>query len=172
MSATLLTMQLANAGDEAAWAVVFDAYYPRLYRLFRSRMARHDQAEDLASSEMLEAFRSVQGLPDASQDRPLEVWLFGIARTTLEAADRPGRALESRPSRFVRDEFIEGGMREALRPLSADQRTALELRFVIGLSTLEAAALMGRTPAALRALLSRGERAFQLASGEAERQWT
>ena len=51
-------VEAARSGDESAWRAIFDLQYPRLYRFFRSRVSAHHQAEDLASSTVLQAFRS------------------------------------------------------------------------------------------------------------------
>ena len=71
----------ARAGDEVAWREVFDLQYPRLYRFFRSRVPNHHQAEDLASSTLLQAFRSIAAFH--WRGRPFEAWLFGVARHEL-----------------------------------------------------------------------------------------
>ena len=73
------TRELAalRAGDEPAWATLFDSHYPKVYRSLRSREA----AEALASEVFLEAFRSIAHFE--LRGRLLAVWLFGIAGHVL-----------------------------------------------------------------------------------------
>jgi RNA polymerase sigma-70 factor (ECF subfamily) len=158
-------VESARRGDEAAWRAIFDLQYPRLYRFFRSRVAAHHQAEDLASSTLLQAFRSIGSF--RWQGRPFEAWLFGIASHELASFYRslpptPSDAVEERA--HVRDEFIAVEVRDLLAQLSDDHRTALELRYLLGFSGQEAAALMGRSHGSFRSLLLRAARAFQRAS--------
>jgi RNA polymerase sigma-70 factor, ECF subfamily len=152
----------AQRGDEDAWGILFDQHYPRLYRFFRARLASSQQAEDLASDVFLEAFRSVDKFQ--WQGKPFEAWLFGIAKHVLASYYRSRQvderlSLDTEPA--VRDEYIAVEIRSILNQLPAEYRTALELRFMLGLSGTEAAEVMGRTHGAFRSLLFRAVRAFR-----------
>lgn len=153
----------ARAGDEAAWETLFDLHYPRLYRFFRARMSSNEQAEDLSSNVFLEAFRSIQKFQ--WQGKPFEAWLFGIARHQLASFYRSRRVdvtdadLEQEPT--VRDEFVAVEIRDLLEALPHDYQTALELRFIVGLSGVEAAEVMGKSHTAYRSLLLRAVKAFR-----------
>ena len=57
-------------------------------------------------------------------------------------------------------------VRDLLARLSPDYRLALELRFIVGLSGEEAAAVMGRSHGSFRTLLHRAVRAFREVSEE------
>ena len=159
-------VEAARDGDEAAWREIFDLQYPRLFRFFRSRVALHHQAEDLASSTLLQAFRSISNF--RWQGRPFEAWLFGIARHELASFYRsqaPATA-ELGDSAHVRDEFIAVEVRDMLAKLSDDYRQALELRYLLGFSGQEAAALMDRSHSSFRSLLLRATRAFRALESE------
>ena len=157
-------VEAARSGDESAWRAIFDLQYPRLYRFFRSRVSAHHQAEDLASSTILQAFRSVGSF--RWQGRPFEAWLFGIARHELASFYRslPPATAELDERQHVRDDFIAVEVRDLLAQLTVDYRTALELRYLLGFSGQEAAALMGRSHGSFRSLLLRAVRAFRTAS--------
>jgi RNA polymerase sigma-70 factor (ECF subfamily) len=73
---------------------------------------------------------------------------------------------QSSPSQDVqrREEVI--GMIEALATLPDDQRTALELRHLHGLSVPAAAERMGRSPASVASLLYRGMKALRERMGQ------
>ncbi len=155
-------VQRAATGDEGAWQELFGQHYARLYRFFRSRVATHQQAEDLASDVFLEAFRCIgnfrwQGVPFAG-------WMYGIARRVLASYYRSRPQAELRPEEHVRDEYVAVEIRDILERIQPEYRTALELRFVVGLSGEEAAAAMGRSHGAFRSLLLRAVRAYRAES--------
>jgi RNA polymerase sigma-70 factor, ECF subfamily len=152
-------VELARLGDERAWRQIFDLHYVRIYRFFRSRVSTHQQAEDLASNVLLEAFRSIMKFQ--WQGKPFEAWLFGIARHELASYYRSRRPADLHPAEYVRDEFLEVEIRDILERLSPDHRMALELRYVIGLSGIEAAAVMNKSHGSFRSLLLRAARAFK-----------
>jgi len=155
-------VEAAQRGDEAAWGVLFDQHYPRLYRFFYARLASPQQAEDLASDVFLEAFRSSDKFQ--WQGKPFEAWLFGIAKHVLASYYRSRRVedeLDLETEAAVRDEYIAVEIRNILDQLSPEYRTALELRFMLGLSGEEAAEVMGRSHGAFRSLLFRAVRAFR-----------
>lgn len=149
----------ARRGDELAWATIFDLLYPRIFRFFRARLGGLQQAEDLASNVFMEAFRSIEKFE--WRGKPFEAWMFGIARHELASYYRSRSVAEALPEVAVLDEFLGVEVRDILDRLPRDYRTALELRFVVGLSGIEAAAAMGRSHGSFRSLLLRASRAFR-----------
>jgi RNA polymerase sigma-70 factor (ECF subfamily) len=150
------------SGSDAAWREIFDAHYVKIYRFFRSRVATHQQAEDLSADVFLEAFRSIANF--RWQGSPFEAWLFGIARRILASYYRAKPRGEGQLPGHVRDEYLAVEVRDLLARIPDDYRAALELRFVVGLSGSEAAAVMGRSHGAFRSLLLRAVRAFRAES--------
>ena len=61
----------------------------------------------------------------------------------------------------MRDEYLAVEVRDLLDRLPADYRRAIEFRYVLGLSGLEAAAAMGRSHSSFRSLLLRATTAFK-----------
>jgi len=162
---SMAVVEAARAGDESAWAAIFDHHYDRMFRFFRSRVATVEQAEDLASNVFLEAFRSISRFQ--WRGKPFEAWLFGIARNQLASYYRSKPPDEVQTELHTRDEFLEVEVRDILERLRPDHRTALELRFIIGLSGVEAAAAMERSHGSFRSLLLRAVRAFRTESQKA-----
>ena len=161
------TVEAARGHSEEAWRELFDAHYPKVLRYFRSRVGSAETAEDLASETFVEAYRSIGRFQWRS--RPFEAWMFGIARNRLLTHYRqlkPATA-ELLDVEHVRDDYLEVEIRDVLERLPADYRAAIEYRYVLGLSGQEAAAAMGRTHGAFRALLLRATRAFKAEYGEA-----
>lgn len=155
------TVAAARAGSEDAWRELFDEHYPRLYRFFRSRVSTEQAADDLASETFLEAYRGINRF--RLRQRPFGAWLFGIARNRLRMHYRSRKLTEELPDdiEHVQDDYLDVEIRDLLDQLPNDYRLAIEYRYVLGLSGQEAAALMGRSNGAFRALLLRATRAFK-----------
>jgi len=155
------TVEEARAGGGDAWHVLFDAHHPKLYRYFRSRLDSAQDAEDLAAEVFVEAYRSMHTF--RWRNRPFEAWLFGIARHRLLMHFRRRRETSELPESVsqLRDEYLGIEIRDVLERLPDDYRHAIELRYALGLSGIEAAAAMGRSHGAFRTLLSRATVAFK-----------
>ena len=155
-------IRLAQAGDEEAWRLLFDDYYPRLYRFMLRRVSSAEIAEDLAAEVFLDAFR---GLPRFQwRGTPFGAWLFKVAHNRLAAHYRSARPIpvnevEDVPSDS--DESVGLDVSDVLERLPADYREAIVLRYVTGLSGAEAAAAMGKSHGAFRMLLHRATQAFK-----------
>jgi RNA polymerase sigma-70 factor, ECF subfamily len=166
VNATHATVEAARRGDESAWREIFDQQYVRVYRFFRSRVATHQLAEDLASTVFLEAFRSIARFE--WRGKPFEAWLFGIARHELASYYRSRPPAELPLPTHISDEFLGVEVRDILERLKPDHRQALELRYVLGLSGEEAAVVMGRSHGSFRSLLLRAVRAYRRQSESGE----
>jgi RNA polymerase sigma-70 factor (ECF subfamily) len=154
-------VERARAGDESAWREIFDEHYPRLFGFFRTRVENEATAEDLAAETFAEA---VKGLGRFQwRNRPFGAWLFGIARNRLRMHYRARKTHAELPEEigYARDEYVEVDVRDALDRLDPDHRIAIELRYLLGLSGEEAAAVMNRSHGAFRALLHRATAAFK-----------
>lgn len=159
-------IEAARRGEEQAWERIFNEHYPRVFRFFRARLAVAEQAEDLAANVFMQAFRSIDRF--SWQGKPFEAWLFGIARNELASFYRSQHPTQPIEEPTVLDEHLDIEIRDILERLPADYRQALELRFVIGLSGIEAAAAMDRTHGSFRSLLLRAVRAFRAESAKGE----
>jgi RNA polymerase sigma-70 factor, ECF subfamily len=160
------TVDDARGGDESAWRELFDEHYPKLIRFFRSRVASSAIAEDLAAETFADAYRGINKFQ--WRERPFGAWVFGIARNRLRMHDRSRREHEQLPDELehVRDEYLDIEIRDALEHLEPDHRAAIEYRYILGLTGEEAAAAMGRSHGAFRALLHRATTAFKSEYGE------
>jgi RNA polymerase sigma-70 factor, ECF subfamily len=155
------TVEEARSGGGDAWRVLFDAHHPKLYRYFRSRLDSAEDAEDLAAEVFVEVYRSMGTF--RWRNRPFEAWLFGIARHRLLMHYRSRRETSEIPESAsqLRDEYVGIEIRDVLERLPDEYREAIELRYALGLSGIEAAAVMGRSHGAFRTLLSRATAAFK-----------
>jgi RNA polymerase sigma factor (sigma-70 family) len=160
----------AAAGDEAAASLLFDTYYPRVYRYALSKLRSHVDAEDVAAATFakivaeLGRFRWKGG--------GFEPWLFRIAYNVIvdhvrsrsrEAPSAGDLGLGEYPDDHTPEsKVIEFEMADELRVvldrLVPEQREVLVLRFAAGLASNEIARVMKKNPNAVRQLQFRALR--------------
>jgi RNA polymerase sigma-70 factor, ECF subfamily len=154
----------AAAGDVTAVGLLYDALVGPIYRYIAMRVRRREDAEDL-TQVVFE--RIVGGLPRYRQNgHPFTAWAFRIARNAVidhVRRDRPTEplgpdhdhadGLEVEAISLKGEQIRE--LRQAIAHLTPDQREALTLRFVAGLSAEEAAQVMGRRAGTIRGLTFR-----------------
>jgi RNA polymerase sigma-70 factor (ECF subfamily) len=176
--ATCVRAREANRMDHADWAtaaVLHERYLNDVFRYVSRRVPRREEAEDITAEVFAAAFVA---LPRFRGHCSPYLWLLGIARRkivdalrrrcarretlaselagaeleldslpTVAAAEGPESVLERAEERQV--------VRDLVDQLNEDQREALLLQYVEGLSIAEIAAVMGRSPAAANSLLQR-----------------
>ncbi len=95
-------VELAQAGDQQAFAELYNRYFDPVYD-FVARMTRNrDEAADIAQDTFLKAMNSLGGLQKGAS---FKGWIFTIARNT--ALNRLERAKRTRPLAFEDDEGEE-----------------------------------------------------------------
>jgi RNA polymerase sigma-70 factor (ECF subfamily) len=163
----------ALEGDSGCQAALFSRHLGRLLALVRARMSARARSvaapEDIVQETHLEASRK---LPTFEDRGPASFyrWLVAIARFKMAEADRAGAAgkrqwvpIDRPPSgrmtspsgramRRQRDERLA----RALGELGEARAEAVRLRYLEGLSVAETAERLGRSEAAVKALVSRG----------------
>lgn len=85
-------------GDERAFQIFFDSYFPRLYRFARRRLHDAEAARDVAQSTLIKAIRS---LAHYRQEAALFTWLCQICTTQIIDFVRANR-------RHVRHILLQG----------------------------------------------------------------
>jgi RNA polymerase sigma-70 factor (ECF subfamily) len=159
----------AAAGDRSAFAALWRSAHPSLLRYLR--VTAGSDAEDVASETWLKAMRALPSF--RGDESAFRGWLAVIARNQL--ADR-GRRAARRPEQLTGDvEEHALGLAEdsadlALQQLSTDTALRLvatlppavaemvALRVVVGLDVAQVAAIVDRTPGAVRVAVHRGLR--------------
>lgn len=129
-----------------------------VFRYAMARLNRREEAEDIA-------IEVVQALPNPCFRRDLRLYMVGMARRKV--ADRLRR---SRPESVVREEDSAARFDDrsddaamivqTMTALSADQREAVALKYVVGLSSVEIGQVLGRRSEAVDSLLQRARAAF------------
>lgn len=160
-----------RGGDRRAFSEVFSRLYPRIYSFVLRLSRRADVAEDLAQETFV---RLARAAPRLTEDTRLVPYLFTVARNLHRnhrrwemldisrifafggEADDVVRAHDAQPDTTRRLREVEA----ALGGLSVANREVLLLVALEGLSSEEAASVLGIAPDALRKRLSRARQAL------------
>lgn len=153
----------AARGDQKALAAIYDAYARRLYRYFYSRLGNVADAEDLCAQTFVGV---LEALPRYRHRNQFAAWIFQIARNKIMDHFRRQRLTSSMDESFadlqagrLLENVIEDQAAEKLKMLfkllDEDERELLRLRFVVELSFVEMAALLGRKEDAVRKSVQR-----------------
>jgi RNA polymerase sigma-70 factor (ECF subfamily) len=152
----------ARAGEGRAMDELLARYEGAIYRFGLRMCGDEESAREVLQETLLAAFRN---LPGFRGEASLSTWLYQIARSFCIKArrhQRPERDLSSEPpdtgpgpDAAVYAREIGAALATGIRALPADQREALVLRDVEGLSAEEAAAVVGIEVRALKSRLHR-----------------
>jgi len=172
-----------QAGAPGAFERFVDLYRPRIFSFSYGMCGHREDAEDVAQETLLQAFRKLHTLraPEA-----LNTWLFRIARNACLLKHRkskfaperelsleqflPGRDADGAPDipdwsrlpeQVLLNEELGEQLRRAIANLPPKYRMALLLRDVQGLSTAEAAAVIGISQEAVKTQLHRARLAVR-----------
>jgi RNA polymerase sigma factor (sigma-70 family) len=167
--------QRVGAGDERAFAVVYERYHQILYRYCRSILHHDADAQDALQSSFAAAFAALR---NGQRDAPMRPWLFRIAhnesisvlrrrRGTAELSAASGHGTSSVEEQAVDRAELSVLFRD-LRELTDRQRSALVLRELSGLSHQEiAVALETSAAAAKQTIFEARQSLFEFAEGRA-----
>jgi RNA polymerase sigma-70 factor (ECF subfamily) len=152
----------AARGDEDAAALLFDHYYPRVYRYALARLGEEHDAEDVAAETFARVLRGLDRF--RWQGGGFEAWLFRIAgnlvvdhfrhgaREVVDEFDDDAASTQELPEvRALQNEQADE-MAALLDGLPSEQKEVLVLRFAAGLDTKQAAEVMRKKVNAVRQL--------------------
>ena len=170
---------LARGGDRAAFDELVRRHAAGLYAVVVRLCADAYEAEEVTQDAFLRAWR---GLPAFRGDAQFFTWLYRIGvNEAKRRAERQHRGSEARivplddhrehqsPDRSIRpaDRAEQSELRRvldrAISTLPVDQRAALVLRDVEGLSTAQAASALNLTEAAFKSRLHRARETLRTA---------
>jgi RNA polymerase sigma-70 factor, ECF subfamily len=171
-------MERYAAGDEAAFAVVYDALASRLYGYLLRQTRERARAEDLVQQTMLNIHRARLQFIPGSEVIP---WAFAISRRLLLDGLRRGK--REVPADVCDPEVVPGGgasaesllqarelaarIERVLATIPASQRAAFELLKYEGLTVVHAAEVLGTTPNAVKIRAHRASEALRAVLGDA-----
>ena len=164
--------------DPAAFGELYDRHFLQIYRFVYSRVREQTAAEDVTSEVFVKALRGIGRYQDTG--RPFSAWLYQIAVNAV--ADRYRAARNHEDIEEQRDLTAGGpGLEElaaqrdelrriwsAVEGLPKQQRTAMVLKFQEDKKIEDIAAVMGKTPGAVKLLIHRGVTKVREAVGRPE----
>jgi RNA polymerase sigma-70 factor (ECF subfamily) len=165
----------ASPGRIARFERLYDANYKDIYAFVYRRVASRDsEVGDIVSEVFTTAWRRLDDVPDASEERP---WLFGVARLCVQNHFRRGQGRLRLISRLIserhRAEIAETDadsrqmrLRSALVTLRPRDREVLALVYWDGLSHAEAASVLGCSVNAVALRVSKAKVRLQARLGE------
>ena len=141
--------RMIAAGNEDAFAALYDRYYQRLYRYCRSMLGKDEDAQDALQSAFAGAYTA---LAQGRRDAPMRPWLYRIAHNESVSVMR-----RRRPEMEISEDVVPPAASAAevaaergrlallmadLAALTERQRGALVMRELGGLSHTEIAAAL------------------------------
>jgi RNA polymerase sigma-70 factor, ECF subfamily len=168
------TVRLLKARSLAAWEVLFERHYDRVYRYALGRLFCRETAQDVAAATFDRALRTINSY--SYRGRPILAWLYGIAgnivKETLrnEARERRIGLIQGMLSRNGQQQddplrvtqadtaaalAARMDLDNAMRRLTKAQREVVLLRYFAGLSAVETGQVIGRPETAVYALQAR-----------------
>jgi RNA polymerase sigma-70 factor, ECF subfamily len=155
------------------WADGLGELLPRLRRFARALSGNQDDADDLVQVSLE---RALARRSQWDSSRRLDSWLFGIIRNAWIDELRSRRrgqalfadeALGERVGVSTMEGYMTGlSVESAMRMLPVDQRAAIALVLIEGLSYREAARVLDVPMGTLTSRLARGREALQATLGE------
>ena len=169
-------IERAQRGDRAALSELYRRHVDAIYRYVHLRVGDPTVAEDLTAEVFL---RALEGLGEYRYTGvPLIAWLYRIARArTADHWRRAGRYQEielsdkiaatgSDPEVIASARIERSDLVVVLRRLTDNQQQVIILRFVEEMSLAQAAAVMGKTVGAIKALQHRALASLARLMGE------
>jgi len=170
----------AQAGDIGAFEQLSGSYADRLFMLLLRLLGDRDEAADVAQEVMLRAWQGITRFQGRSS---YFTWLYRIAVNEAnralakrgrrppsvpigpQALDLPTSPAED-PARQAENSELRMALARALADLPPPLRTAIVLRDVEGLSTQEAAEIVGVRQAAFKSRLHQARLQIRAAIGD------
>ncbi|PLW70656.1 RNA polymerase sigma factor [Pseudohalioglobus lutimaris] len=176
------------AGDERALRQFVDEYFPRLYRYAHHRLRNPADVDDVVQVVLAQAARRLETYRG---EATLLTWLIRICRHEISRQLHRDTRDSDLMVPFLNDDLlrsvvesieVEGGstpeadsrrleliglIQTALDQLPERYASALEMKYIEGLNSIEIAELMQISDEATQSLLARARRAFKEVCGEA-----
>jgi RNA polymerase sigma-70 factor (ECF subfamily) len=178
-------VERCSAGEEAAYAELVGEHQRMVVQLAVNLLGDRDEALDLSQEVFLRVFRMIHQFRGRSS---LRTWIYRIAvnqarnrhrfwrrrrradQVSLDAhVARHGDLVacgEPWPDRVLAQKELAAHLRQALERLPFDQRTAIVLREIDGLSYEEIAYSLGVAVGTVKSRLTRARQALRAALGE------
>jgi RNA polymerase sigma-70 factor (ECF subfamily) len=160
----------AQVGSAEAFGALYSRYLPLVYRFVLTRVRDEKLAEDITASVFMRAWDSIG--KHRGQELRFRPWIFRIARNAIIdhfRSNHPAARLpdaDCAPSPESQADVDAAQVWAALQQLDEEAQTLLILRFFLGCSHAEVAAILGKSEGACRMIQLRALRAMALALGK------
>lgn len=174
-------VQRCAAGEEDACAALVDEHQRLVYQLALHLLGDHNEALDLSQEVFLRVFRTIHRFRGQSA---LRTWIYRIAinqarnrmrwwrrrRRGLQVSlddhvrahgELPSESTGTSPERVYRQKEVAGRIWQALEALPFDQKTAIVLREIDGLSYDEIAFSLGVAVGTVKSRLARARESLR-----------
>jgi RNA polymerase sigma-70 factor (ECF subfamily) len=163
-------IKLRVTDQDHAFTVLYHQVADQVTRYIAVRVGSTQVAEDLAAQTFLEVLEAMRR---GREGRNLQAWVFGIARHVVADHYRPRHRMVSlaaarnvaaagpAPAEIADQQLKLERLAAALQALAPDRAEALALRIFGGLSTVEAAETLGKSPQAVKMLVYRAVQDLQ-----------
>ncbi len=151
-----LLVRRASQGDSEAFAQLYTTVYKDLYRFALYTLGNPEDAEDMVSDTVADAYSSIRKLRSASAFRP---WIFKILtnKCKMQLKRYTNRTLELSTEIHIPDRnYAEiQDVRNAFAKLNHNERLILSMTIFAGYNNEEAAKLLNMKAGTLRSIKSR-----------------
>lgn len=159
-------------GDGEAFGTIYARYFDRVYTYVRVALADNHEAEDATQQVFMQVLESLHGY-EVRSGAPFRAWLFRVVRNfTVNHLVKHSRVAVEEPESIERRRSHLSDDRDAkvlewitdtdllvlVERMPQAQRQVLMLRYMLGLSCPEVAAVLDRSPDAVRQLQQRALR--------------
>lgn len=152
---------LARNGDTAAFCKLYEQYYKDMYRFAYYMLGNTEDAEDVISETVLDAFTGIKGL---KKPESFKSWIFKILSTKCKqqqavyvanrehVKDDADTTLLSKEDHPYADHL---DVQSAFAALNETEKNVISLMVFAGYNSREAAKLLGSREGTIRSLKSR-----------------
>jgi RNA polymerase sigma-70 factor (ECF subfamily) len=98
----LALLDAIRAGDEAAFTLLYERYFDRVFNFTYARLRNRADAEEVTQETFIAVFRCIEGFAGRSA---LLSWIYGIAKNTVNNHLRRSKAQDQRIER-AEDELV------------------------------------------------------------------
>ena len=165
----------AKRGDAEAWRLLYERYFPLVWRYANTQVEEVHLAEDIVSETMLALLKGLGSIE--GEAARISAWLRSVVRHKVADHHRRAYRLRDRlsqvsaqaesrehdqcPSTDMESKETRGQVKDVLDSLSERQRIVLEWKYGEGLRVKEIASRLGETEKAVEATLYRARREFR-----------
>ncbi len=155
---------LAKNGDSASFCKLYELYYKDMYRFAYYTLGNQQDAEDVISETVLDAFKGIKNL---KKPEKFKSWIFQILSTKCKrqiavyVSNREHLKDEAETNQFIQEDhpYAEHlDVRKAFSKLNETEKMIISLMVFAGYNSRETAKILGAQEGTIRSTKSRALR--------------